>query len=755
MPLAAYTCDVSGLITGANAEAIALWGKAPTPKSATERLFGPVRHILPSSPGAIQVEESPLFAGLRGQAVPAHEVVLQCLCGARRPVLASAKPILDRQQQVQGLLVVLTDLTNAAANAAWWDNEHRLQEVVQSAMDAIISIDAEQRIVLFNAAAEQMFGWTAGEMFGQTLDRLLPAGARAHHQHAVEAYGRSRATTRAMGSLGTIFGLRRSGVKFPIEASISHTVIKGAKLYTVILRDVTERLSAEQNLRESEERFRQVTENIDEVFWLFDVDADQAIYVSPAVEKVWGFRADDFYSDPKRWLRAVHPEDLASVKEQVERLVRGEPCNLDYRVQHPNGKQRWIRHRGFPVFDPKGRLYRIAGVARDVTNERTIEERMRLAQKMEAIGQLAAGIAHDFNNLLTVIQMHGSILNQRRNPAPDESLKAMLDAAARAAILTRQLLTFSRRQVSTLAPLDLAELVGTMLQLLRRVLGEHIDLETRFQPHLPAVSADPGMMEQVVMNLAVNARDAMPQGGKLRVELDALHAPAELVAHRPGIQPGLFVRLSVIDSGCGIAPHLLSRIFEPFFTTKPDGIGTGLGLSTVFGIAQQHGGWVDVISTVNAGSSFFVFLPASAAPAPAKSPSQGQARATSQRSGRILLVEDDLAVRAVARRILTGYGYDVVDAATAHEAIVAFRATPTPFDLLLTDLIMPGGLTGEELARMLVAQQPTLRVIYVSGYSNAIVTQRLRVQPGENFLAKPFEAEALGEIVQRTLERPA
>ncbi len=754
LPAAAYTCDAAGLIGYANRRAHALWGCPPRPRDDAERMLGPCRHLDPGTLEPIAPAASGIALALRGVDVPAREIQLQRADGTCCPVLAHASPLRDTTGTIMGAVAILVDLSGQEdARIALRDSQARLQGIVQSAMDAIVSVDAQHRIVLFNPAAERMFDRPAATMLGQPLDLLLPSAHRASHARHIETFGRSGFTSRSMGSLGTVFGLRRSGEQFPIEASISQTTVNGERLFTVVLREITGRIRAEQTLRESEERFRQVTENIDEVFWLFEVAARRTIYVSPAFERVWGFPPQVLYDREEQWIGSVHPDDAPAVRAFLESLVAGNAASLEYRIRRPDRTERWVRDRGFPIRHADGTVFRVAGVTIDITRERSLEERVRQSQKMEAVGQLAGGIAHDFNNLLTVIQMHGSLLARRADPGIEESLRPMLDAAARAANLTRQLLTFSRRQVRDLRPVDFAELVSTMIRLLRRVMGEDIEVETAMPASLPLVQADAGMLEQVVMNLAVNARDAMPRGGRLRVALDTLVVgPDQLVPH-PEAKPGEFVRLSVHDSGCGIAPEDLPHIFEPFFTTKSDGHGTGLGLAMVFGIAQQHGGWVDVESAIGSGSTFHVILPALPSSArPTGTTRSGMAPVLGG-SGRILLVEDELAVRAVARRVLTQLGYEVVEAASAHDALVAFREAKQPFRLLLTDLIMPGGITGQELATMLSAEQPDLRVIYMSGYSDEIVNRRLTVVPGENFLAKPFEIEALSRIVRRTLDR--
>ena len=755
LPAAAYTCDPSGRINYVNRRALELWGRAPRLHDDAERFVGPGRYLDPETLAPVPGETCGTALALQGRPAPVRTLVLLRPDGRQHRVLLHASPLRDCAGSLTGAVAVLVDISDQEdARLALRDSQARLQGIVQSAMDAIITIDSQQRIVLFNPAAERMFERPAETVLGQPLDVLIPAEHRAGHAGPGATFGPSPAL-RGIGSLDTVFGVRRSGERFPIEASVAQTTVQGDRLFTVVLREISGRIRAEQTLRESEERFRQVTENIDEVFWLFDVAAERTIYVSPAFERVWGRSAEDIHHDPGLWIGSVHPDDAPAARAHFLLLLRGETRTFEYRIRRPDHTERWIRDRGFPIRGADGSVFRVAGVSNDITRERTLEERFRQAQRMEAVGQLAGGIAHDFNNLLTVIQMHGSLLAQRGDRAIEENLKPVLEAAARAANLTRQLLTFSRRRVRDLRAVDLAELVSAMIRLLRRVMGEHIEVAMAVPAPLPLVKADSGMLEQVVMNLAVNARDAMPRGGRLHVTLDTMTAGPDHLALHPGIRPGRFVRLTMQDTGAGIPPEHLPRIFEPFFTTKGEGHGTGLGLATVFSVAQQHGGWVEVESVVGQGSTFHVMLPALATTTPTADRPTAPLAEVRGGSDRILLVEDDFAVRAVARRVLTQLGYEVGEAASAHEALVTFREARQPFRLLLTDLIMPGGVTGQELATMLVSEQPGLRVIYMSGYSEEIASRRLTVVPGENFLAKPFEIEALGTIVRRALDGAA
>ncbi len=407
-------------------------------------------------------------------------------------------------------------------------------------------------------------------------------------------------------------------------------------------------------------------------------------------------------------------------------------------------------------FYPIGERRTVHCYVDDITERLRLEAQLRQSQKMEAIGHLAAGVAHDFNNLLTVVQLEASLLEDM--PCLDatarEAVAQIGGAVARASALTRQLLVFSRKQEREVRRLDLAELVRNMVRLFERMLGEDIALAVRAEPSLPPLLADPGMIEQVIMNLVVNSRDALRDGGRIDIEVEeVLIAPAELERH-PGGRLGRFLLLAVKDTGTGIAPENLGKIFEPFFTTKAPGKGTGLGLATVFGVVRQHEGWVEVSSELGRGTSVRVYLPVGqetpTAPTPAAYPA-------ALRGGHetILVVEDEDSIRRLLQICLERYGYRVILAGTGPEALDRLAQAGGQVDLLLTDLVMPGGMGGRELARRLQSLLPQLEVIYLSGYAGEAGANDARLEVGVNFLRKPFALEAIAELVRRRLDAAA
>jgi two-component system cell cycle sensor histidine kinase/response regulator CckA len=391
-------------------------------------------------------------------------------------------------------------------------------------------------------------------------------------------------------------------------------------------------------------------------------------------------------------------------------------------------------------------------ILQDITDQLKMETQLLQSQKMEAVGQLAAGVAHDFNNILTAIHGHTSLLQAQfgQHPSFTGPLNVISLAAERATRLVRQLLAFSRKQVLKPQQLNIGQVASGLAEMLKRVIGEHIQLDVSAAPDLPLIEADLSMMEQVILNLSVNARDAMARGGNLSIHTEVLNLTSAELKH-PGVGPGDYICLSVTDTGCGIPPELLPRIFDPFFTTKEIGKGTGLGLATVYGIVKQHSGWVDVQSTLGKGSCFRVFLPVcnkqvpppptNLTPAPKLEPQHG--------SECILVVEDEDLVRSMAVSLLKDHGYRVLEACSGKDAIEVFRSHSSEVDLLFTDVMMPGNILGDELASRLCDAKPSLAVLFTSGYTPEVA--RADLQEGINFLSKPFTPSQMLTLIRQSL----
>jgi two-component system cell cycle sensor histidine kinase/response regulator CckA len=511
-----------------------------------------------------------------------------------------------------------------------------------------------------------------------------------------------------------------------------------------------ERLRAEQLLRASEERFRQVVENIHEVFWLTDPDKNVLHYISPGYEQIWGRTCESLYQSPRAWLDAIHGEDRQRVFDAA--LTKQSIGEYDevYRVIRPDGSVRWVHDRAFPLNDAGGKAYRVAGIAEDITQQRNLEEQIRHMQKMESIGQLAGGIAHDFNNALTVIRLHASLLaSGPLTETAKESVKGISQAGEHATTLTQQLLTFSRRREIQIRELNLNEIVAGIIKMIRRVLGKSIALQFSAGEIRP-ILADAGMLEQVFMNLALNARDAMPNGGSLNIRTGMETISETFAQQNPAASAGSFVWLEMTDTGVGIPPENLSKVFEPFFTTKEPGKGTGLGLASVYGIVKQHRGWITLQSQANCGTTFKIYLPARSGPADSARTSVCGDKIQGGNET-ILLVEEQSVVCALVRNILESCGYQVFEAKSSAEALQQWEKHQGKIDLLLTDLVLPGDMSGRELAKTLRAKNPHLKIVFTSGYAPEIVGQDCEEA---KFLQKPYAPRSLAKSIRSFLDSP-
>jgi PAS domain S-box-containing protein len=499
----------------------------------------------------------------------------------------------------------------------------------------------------------------------------------------------------------------------------------------------------------SEARFRAIAENIREVFWMTNATKSVILYVSPAYETIWGRTCQSLREAPASWLDAVEADDRARVEAWVAGQREGS-TEITYRIVRPDGTKRWIRDRSFPVRDDDGEITSFVGLADDVTALIRSEERLAQAQRLEALGKLAGGIAHDFNNMLSVIICHSDFLVNALEPGElRKDAEVVREAAVRAADVTRQLLAFSHQQVMQPKVLDLGQVVVGMKRMLGRVLGEDIDLVLPEAPSACFIDADPGQIERVIMNLAVNARDAMPQGGRLTIDVAKLTIGPVPGPARAGLEAGPYVVLAVGDTGTGMDTETRKRIFEPFFTTKEKGKGTGLGLASVLGIVEQSGGAIRVESAPGKGATFSVYLPAVAGGADSRAmPTQPGAALRGTET--VLLAEDEPHVRATARSILRRCGYTVLEAQNAGEAILLCEQHGGPIDLLLTDIVMPY-MSGRKLAERLAPLRPDMKVLYVSGYAGELVEHHGVASGSVPFLQKPITPEALARKVREVL----
>jgi two-component system cell cycle sensor histidine kinase/response regulator CckA len=517
-------------------------------------------------------------------------------------------------------------------------------------------------------------------------------------------------------------------------------------------QEVAERKRLEEQYREAEQRLQYMVASSPAVlFTLVGEEADLRLtWISDNVREMMGYTSEEALR-PNWWYERVHPEEFPRVLAGVEERLFAEGRLTDeYRFRHRDGTYRWVRSEMRVLRDAAGKPVEVVGSWMDVTERRNLEDQFRQAQKMEAIGRLAGGVAHDFNNLLTVITGYGEMVLASL-PATDpvcDLIGQMVGAGNRAAGLTRQLLAFSRKALLEPRVLNLRVLVADLDKMLRRIIGEDIQLTIAADPDLGAVKADPGLVEQVILNLVVNARDAMPQGGQLTLELRNVELDEIRARNYPDARPGPHVVLTIRDTGCGMDEATLARIWEPFFSTKGS-LGTGLGLATVHGIVKQSGGHVAVTSEVGQGTTFAIYLPrvqerpsGTTRPDPAAMP---------RGSETVLLVEDEDGVRTLARHVLQGCGYTLLDACNGAEAVRIAEKQEGPIHLLVTDVVLPG-LGGREVAERLAGTRPDLKVLFLSGYTDDVVVRHGILEARVAFLQKPFGPASLAAKVREVLD---
>ena len=524
--------------------------------------------------------------------------------------------------------------------------------------------------------------------------------------------------------------------------------------FAVLTFDVTERIKHEETIRERETRFLRLIENASDMITIVDLNS-VIVYQSPSIERALGYRPEDLLGQDLFLL--VHPDDVPAARARFQEAIlgAGKPVNGEFRVRRKDGGWRTFAAVGTSLTGEGQFLIN----SRDVTDQRALETALRQSQKIEAVGRLSGGIAHDFNNLLTALKGYCFLLQTSSALGTEERdyLGEMMKAVDRASRLTKQLLAFSRQQAVTLRPVQLNPLVSSVFGLLSHLLGETVKIELRLSESELPIMADTGMMEQVLLNLAVNARDALPAGGSFLVETEhRVLSEAEAGGQRPGAPAGGYAILRTADNGTGIAPEVIARIFEPFFTTKAVGVGTGLGLAMVHGIVHQHGGWITVRSAPGEGTTFEIFLPTCLAPsASVESGAAGPKSEVPPRLGSetVLVVEDEAAVRDMVVLVLRRHGYRTLTAADGFEGLVQWRQHRDEIKLLLTDVVMPGGLGGHELARRLLQDKPGLPVICVSGHLPGRGPGPVTLPEGAVLLRKPFHPSDLAELVRSQLDR--
>ena len=630
------------------------------------------------------------------------------------------------------------------------DSEERYRDLFESSPDPSWVYDTGTRAFLeVNHAAVAKYGFTREEFLQMTVLAIRPEDEVPKLLHALGQVGAESKYDEPWRHR------RKDGTIIEVEVKSHPLVFAGHGARLVHARDVTDRRRADDALRAAQERLRRVIASSGAV--IFELRSREGAleleWISDNVTRILGYTIEETHQ-PKWWSSSVHPDDFRRMRGRpfAEAFIDG---TSEYRLKHRDGRYRWLREEQRVTRNSERKPVAVVGAWLDITDSRQLEQQLQQSQKLQAVGQLAGGVAHDFNNILTVILAEaGELLltESPRNAAELESIEEIRKAGERAAALTRQLLTFSRRQIIEPVTIDINEIVDGTDKMLRRLIGEHVQMVLRLEPEIRHTIADRGQLEQLFVNLVVNARDAMPDGGTLTIETANVQLDEAFTAPHADLVPGNYVMLSVTDVGTGMSDDVKKHLFEPFFTTKEPGKGTGLGLATSYAIARQFGGHIAAYSEVGLGTTMRVYLPeADATPSAVRHSPHGMTQHRGHET--ILLVEDESQVRRVSFRMLQAAGYVVHEVSNAEDAITLLNSSPVQFDLLLTDVVLPrmgGGALAEEVSKM----RPGIRVLFTSGYSADTVLQRRLLERDVVLLQKPFTAASLAGKVREALDRP-
>ncbi len=620
------------------------------------------------------------------------------------------------------------------------------------ANDIVVLVDHDRnaRIIEVNDRAVSAYGYSREELLQMTVRDLCAPETLGDVEDQLKQV-RSK-----NGFIYETIQRRKDGTIFPVEISSRVIETGGRRLYQGIIRDTTERKQAEQALKDSEHRYKRLVESVTDYIYSVEVQNGQAAstHHGPGCISVTGYTSEEYQADRDLWHRMVFEEDKAFVVEQATKILSGATVPpFEHRIIHKDGSLRWVKNTPVPRHDHDGRLIAYDGLITDITTVKMLENQLRQAQKMEAVGQLAGGIAHDFNNILTAIIGYANLLLMRmpRTDVGRTYLDQILSSAERAAHLTRSLLAFSRKQIIDLKPVNVNEVITRVEKLLCRVIGEDIEFKTRLSRTDQIILADSVQIEQILMNLATNARDAMPDGGTLTVETDSLELGEEFVRNHSYGKPGKYALIAVTDTGIGMDEKVRNRIFEPFFTTKEVGKGTGLGLAMVYGIVKQHNGYIHVYSEPARGTAFKIYLPLIASTADKES----EHGAENVKGGleTVLLAEDDSTVRTFMKHVLENFGYRVIEAADGEEAVRKFEENKEGVDLLVLDIIMPKK-NGRETYQEIKKIRPAIRALLTSGYTADVVHQKGIMETGLDFILKPSTPTVLLKKVREVLDKP-
>ncbi len=633
--------------------------------------------------------------------------------------------------------------------------------ILEAIPDAVAAVNQQGVIVQVNSQAEAMFGYTRDELIGQKIEILVPERQRPHHDLHREQF-HQQPKIRRMGSGLDLCGRRRDGSEFPVEISLSPVTTGDGMIVLSAIRDISDRKRIEQELRRAHEELdkrksRELRDSQNRMALIVDSSQDAIIgknldgivtHWNKGAEEIYGYTAQEMIGQPISML--APPERGDEIPEILRKIRKGEQVEYFESVRVTKDKRRLhVSIAVSPIYDADGKVVGASTIARNITAQKKIEDQLRQSQKMEAVGRLAGGVAHDFNNLLGIVTACSELLRGRVDAGSVEYIDNIREAAKRGASLTRQLLAFSRRQPTQSQVLDLNERLKEVNKLLKPLMGDDVEVVLRAHSNNAIVEADPGHLDQVIVNLAVNARDAMPRGGRLIIETSVSDFDESFVHEHPSMTAGRYVMIAISDNGIGMDEATRSRIFEPFFTTKETGKGSGLGLATVYGIVKQSGGHIWVYSEVGHGTTFKIYLPSADKKLGNGGEKQEEELPPRREGTTVLLAEDDVIMRRLTRKMLEEHGYKVLEAEDGKAALDIIGSGTVSIDLTLTDVVMKG-MTGPELVLRLIDAFPAMKIVYMSGYTGELITHQ-GMDAGIRLLEKPFTRASLLKTLDAAL----
>lgn len=633
--------------------------------------------------------------------------------------------------------------------------------ILEAIPDAVAAVNQQGVIVQVNSQTEALFGYTREELIGQKIEILVPERQRPHHDLHREQFHR-QPKIRRMGSGLDLYGRRRDGSEFPVEISLSPVTTGDGMIVLSAIRDISDRKRIEQELRRANEELdrrksRELRDYQNRLALIVDSSQDAIIgknldgivtHWNKSAEDIYGYTAQEMIG--KSITTLAPPERVDEIPAILRKIRAGERVEYFESVRVTKDKRKLhVSISVSPIHDADGNVVGASTIARNITAQKKVEDQLRQSQKMEAVGRLAGGVAHDFNNLLGIVTACSELLRSRVDVDSLEYIDNIHEAAKRGASLTRQLLAFSRRQPTQTQLLDLNDRLKEVSKLLKPLMGEDVEIVLRAHSDNAVVEADPGHLDQVIVNLAVNARDAMPRGGRLVVETSVSDFDESFAQEHPPMTAGRYVMMAISDNGIGMDEATRSRIFEPFFTTKETGKGSGLGLSTVYGIVKQSGGHIWVYSELGHGTTFKIYLPSGEGKLTADEERQAEELPRRREGVTVLLAEDDAVMRRMTRKMLEEHGFRVLEADDGKAALDAIATSGTPIDLTLTDVVMKG-MTGPELVLRLIDAFPAMKIVYMSGYTGELVTHQ-GLDAGIRLLEKPFTRAGLLKTLDAAL----